>query len=142
MLPHGERIQIVFPPACERETISVTIRKPSRSIIELTRFEDQGFFGKIKPLHDGLTEDEKELQHLLSGKLYLPFLKRAVREKKVIIIAGETGSGKTTFMKSLMQEVSPDERIITIEDVPELFCRTIRTVCIFFIRLRLATMRR
>ena len=39
---------------------------------------------------------------------------------KTIVIAGETGSGKTTFMKALMQHIPTDQRIITIEDVPEL----------------------
>src|SRR6185312_1742611 len=28
-LSHGKRIQIVLPPACESDTISITIRKPS-----------------------------------------------------------------------------------------------------------------
>lgn len=48
------------------------------------------------------------------------FLQRAVVLGKNIIIAGETGSGKTTFMKTLMQSIPTDQRLITIEDVPEL----------------------
>lgn len=41
--------------------------------------------------------------------------------KRNIIIAGKTGSGKTTFARSLIEKVPPEERIITIEDVHELF---------------------
>jgi type IV secretion system protein VirB11 len=36
-------------------------------------------------------------------------------------VSGATGSGKTTFMKGLVQEIASTERIITIEDVRELF---------------------
>src|SRR5262249_31899235 len=40
---------------------------------------------------------------------------------KVIVVAGETGSGKTTLMKALVREIPAAERLITIEDVRELF---------------------
>ena len=121
VLPKGERIQIIFPPACERETISVTIRKPSRRIITVDDFKEQGFFNYVKPITQGLTEEELQLSSLLEEKNYFDFLIHAVKTKKVIVVAGETGSGKTTFMKGLMQHVPLHERIITIEDVPELF---------------------
>ena len=121
VLPQGERIQVIFPPACERETISITIRKPSRRIITIEDFNDQGFFNYVTPAVQGVTEEEKRLLSLLTEKRYLAFLIDAVKAKKVIVIAGETGSGKTTFMKGLMQHVPLHERIITIEDVPELF---------------------
>jgi len=120
-LPNGERIQIVIPPASERNTISLTIRKPSKSIIETVTFEEQGFFSKVTPICEGLTEEEKKLIALMESRKYREFLLTAVRMKKNLVIAGETGSGKTTFMKALMQEVPRIERIITIEDVPELF---------------------
>ncbi len=29
-LPNGERVQVIIPPACEPNTVSITIRKPSR----------------------------------------------------------------------------------------------------------------
>jgi type IV secretion system protein VirB11 len=120
-LPDGQRIQVVIPPATELRTISVTIRKPSKSIIETLTFQKQGFFSRVTPISEELTQEEKRLQEILDAKEYREFLLTAVRLKKNIVIAGETGSGKTTFMKALMQEVPACERIITIEDVPELF---------------------
>jgi len=121
VLPKGERIQIVIPPACEHATISVTIRKPSFSVRTLEDYVKQDFFKHIKPLSEGLSQDERELLLLKEQQDYVGFLRRAIKTNKVIVVAGETGSGKTTFMKALMQEVPIDQRIITIEDVPELF---------------------
>ncbi|KOE52048.1 P-loop NTPase family protein [Aggregatibacter actinomycetemcomitans] len=33
VLPTGERTQIILPPASERETISITVRKPNKSFL-------------------------------------------------------------------------------------------------------------
>lgn len=121
ILPLGERVQIVLPPACEHETVSVTIRKPSHAIRTLEDYQKQGFFDRIKPLSGDLSRAEKELLELKAAGNYMEFLRRAVQLEKVIVIAGETGSGKTTFMKGLMQEIPQAQRLITIEDVPELF---------------------
>lgn len=121
ILPGGERVQIVLPPACEHGTVSVTIRKPSFDIRTLDDYQAQRFFEYIKPITGDLTPDENELIKLKEAGNYTDFLRRAVQLNKVIVVAGETGSGKTTFMKALMQEIPTDQRIITIEDVPELF---------------------
>ncbi|HET9239198.1 MAG TPA: P-type DNA transfer ATPase VirB11 [Oligoflexus sp.] len=121
ILPLGERVQIVMPPACEHGTVSITIRKPSFNIRTLSDYEKQGFFQHIKPLTGDLTKQERELLNLKEEGNFIEFLRRAVQLEKVIVVAGETGSGKTTFMKALMQEIPSDQRIITIEDVPELF---------------------
>ena len=121
VLPEGERVQFVFPPACEDETVSLTIRKPSHAIRSMEQYEREGFFSHIQPISGDLTAQEAELLQLKEAGDYLGFLRRAVALEKVIVIAGETGSGKTTFMKGLMQLIPPEQRIITIEDVPELF---------------------
>ena len=43
-----------------------------------------------------------------------------VLSRRNVIIAGGTGSGKTTLLRALINEVPPDERIVTIEDAYEL----------------------
>ena len=48
------------------------------------------------------------------------FLAACVRARRNIIIAGGTGSGKTTLMRALINEIARDERIVTIEDSYEL----------------------
>lgn len=130
VLPHGERSQFVIPPACKDETISVTIRKPSFDVRTIEQYLDSGFFNHIKQksqiddadseLINLRREFEKEADPKVKMKLRAQFLQRAVVLGKNIIIAGETGSGKTTFMKTLMQSIPTDQRLITIEDVPEL----------------------
>ena len=48
------------------------------------------------------------------------FLTAAVRARMTIIIAGGTNAGKTTLLRALANEISPDERLITIEKAREL----------------------
>ena len=43
-----------------------------------------------------------------------------VQSRRNVIIAGGTGSGKTTLLRALINEVPPEERIVTIEDAYEL----------------------
>ncbi len=47
-------------------------------------------------------------------------LKKAVQDHESILIAGATGSGKTTLLNALIAEADPAERILLLEDVPEL----------------------
>ncbi len=49
---------------------------------------------------------------------YLAALTRS--GKATLIVAGETGTGKTTLIKSLGTQFGPDESIVSVEDTPEL----------------------
>lgn len=119
-LPDGERLQVVIPPACDRDQFSITIRKPSKFTITLDDFNNQGFFDEIV-IGKYVDPVNAELQLLLSERQYQKFFSLAVAcGTKNIVIAGATGSGKTTFMKSLIYSIPPDQRIITIEDVREI----------------------
>ena len=51
------------------------------------------------------------------------FLRQAVLDKKNILVGGGTGSGKTTFVNALLQEVAlTNDRIYIVEDNAELQC--------------------
>lgn len=54
------------------------------------------------------------------GATVLDLLRWIVLAKKNVLIAGSTGSGKTTFMNALLTTVPDDERVLTIEDTAEL----------------------
>ena len=61
-----------------------------------------------------------ELIQYLSVRDYESFMRTAVRARKNIVVSGQTGSGKTTFTKALIGAIPAHERLITIEDAPEL----------------------
>jgi len=44
------------------------------------------------------------------------FLAAAVRAKLNLIVAGGTNTGKTTMLRCLLNEIPPEERVITVED--------------------------
>lgn len=119
-LPRGERIQIVRPPATLQDRYSLTIRKPSRVIRTLDDYENEGAFNHIITEVTGLSDYEQELLELKKAREFKKFLSLAVKTRQNIIVSGATGSGKTSFMRALLQLVPDDERLITIENVDEL----------------------
>lgn len=123
-LPTGERVQFVIPPAVPRGTVSITIRKPSSVIKGLADFEREGLFERTADLSraspESLPPHEAELVALKGAGRYAEFLRLAVRSCQTIVVSGKTGSGKTTFMRGLVEEVAPRERLITIQDTAEL----------------------
>lgn len=127
-LPSGERIQFAIPPAVARGTVSITVRKPSELILRLGDFERDGLFDRLGEhnskgggsTNEGLRPFEQELITLKSAGRYAEFLRLAVHHHQTIVVSGKTGSGKTTFMKGLVEEVPKHERLITIQDTAEL----------------------
>lgn len=119
-LPNGERIQIAIPPATLHGRISLTIRKPSNIEFTLSDYQEQGFFDECEDFSNELNQEEKTLVELKAARRYKEFLELAVASRKNIIVSGSTGSGKTTFFRSLLQVVPQDERLLSIENVDEL----------------------
>lgn len=96
-LPNGSRVHVVLPPSARRG-IYLTIRKFNRDI-----------FGMEDLIHLGsMSESAKE------------FLEICVRLKKNIIVAGGTGTGKTSLLNAVSTAIPADERIVVIEDSSEL----------------------
>jgi pilus assembly protein CpaF len=96
-LPDGSRVNAVVAP--------LSLRGPTISIRR---------FG-VNPL---------KLSDLLRNKALTPemafLLESAVKARLNVVISGGTGSGKTTLLNTLSSFISPEERIVTIEDAAEL----------------------
>lgn len=98
-LPSGERFEGLLPPVVLAPCFA--IRKPAAKLYTLADY--------------------------VADRIMLPLqadaLKKAVRERRNILVAGGTSSGKTTLANALLAEVAEcDERVILIEDTRELQC--------------------
>lgn len=76
----------------------VTIRKQPHDLITLDRMCDEG---------------------MMSADM-LDFLKRVVLGRLNLLVAGASGAGKTTLARALSWEISPSQRVVTVEDIDEL----------------------
>jgi type IV secretion system protein VirB11 len=95
----GERFEGVLPPVTRAPVFA--IRKRAVGVISLAQYVLDGI----------LTEDQA-----LS-------LRQAVRDRRNIVIAGGTSSGKTTLANALLQEMAATgDRVIILEDTVELQC--------------------
>ena len=95
----GERFEGILPPAAPGPAFA--LRKRAVSIIGLDRYVADGI----------LTTGQAD------------FLRRAVRERQNILIAGATSSGKTTLANALLAEIAATgDRVLVLEDTIELQC--------------------
>ena len=111
-LPTGERVQIVIPPAT-RSQIAMSIRRQVVSSLDLT---------KLKPWESGGGDVRfsSKFSGEIDGKRLEKIIRAAVLGRKTILISGGTSSGKTTLVNTMMNIVPAHERLIVIEDVPEI----------------------
>lgn len=96
-LPDGSRVHVVIPPSARGGTY-LTIRKFQRDILGLEDFVRLG----------SLSETARE------------FLELSVVLRKNLIVAGGTGTGKTTMLNAVSTAIPEEERIVVIEDSSEL----------------------
>jgi type IV secretion system protein VirB11 len=115
-LPDGARVQIVAPPAT-RQGLALAIRKHTISNLSIDELDRAGLFRK--PSQDDDASDAA-LAALLAAGDQANFLRQAVRAKKTIVISGGTSSGKTTLLNALVKLIDKSERLIVIEDTPEI----------------------
>lgn len=94
-LPNGDRLHALMAVS-SRPT--VTIRRHDFDIHRVDQLVERGV-----------------CDELLAG-----FLSAAVRARANVIVAGGTGTGKTTTLRCLINEIDPAERLITIEDSLEI----------------------
>lgn len=97
----GSRFTGVMPPTAARAAFS--IRKKA---------------GRIFTLDDYVSADILDPVHAAA-------IRSAVQDRKNILVVGGTGSGKTTLVNAILQEIAhscPNDRLVIIEDTSELQC--------------------
>ena len=115
-LPGGERVQAAIPPATRGE-IALAIRKHVSAGLRLDDYRSAGALSQTRLLTGA---DLARSERSASGGDAVDLLREAVRERRNILVSGGTSSGKTTFVNALLQEIPLDERLVLIEDTPEL----------------------
>jgi pilus assembly protein CpaF len=101
-MPDGSRVNAVVPPVGGPY---LAIRKFNRLRLDLA---PGGRHGRDWVTEGGL------------GAEMAAFLSRMVRAKANVLVAGETGAGKTTFLRTLTDLFDPSERVGVVEDTAEL----------------------
>lgn len=96
-LPDGSRVEAVIPPA-----------SPDGPSVAIRRF----------------SKDTLTIEKLLQYKAFTPeaaqMMQAVVAAKQNVIVAGGTGSGKTSLLNCLSSFALPEERVVVIEDAREL----------------------
>ena len=119
-LADGSRVQIVAPPAT-RGTMAMAIRKHVAADLGLDDYDANGMFAATRS--SGLAAPDAGLAALHRDRSWAAFLRAAVNARKTILVSGGTSTGKTTFLNALLREIDGGERLILIEDTPELRLR-------------------
>jgi pilus assembly protein CpaF len=99
-LASGDRVSLVVEPVAVNGPF-ITIRRFPEAPMSMDRLLEL----------ESLSREEAD------------FLRDAVRAGYSILVAGGTGSGKTTFLNALSDFIPQDERVIVIEDTSELQIR-------------------
>lgn len=95
------RVQMVYNPVSKKPIFM--LRKKATRIFTLEEYVEAGVLSES----------------------YYDVLVDLILHRKNIVVAGSTGSGKTTFLNALLHklyELTPDHRLLILEDLPELQC--------------------
>ena len=106
-LPDGARVQFCGPPAT-RKHWAMAIRRHRRLDLPLDAYDAGPLNAHVEAtLPDPVLEP-------------IAFLRAAIRARLTILISGGTSTGKTTFLNAMLGEIPREERVVLVEDTPEL----------------------
>jgi type IV secretion system protein VirB11 len=114
-LPGGIRVQIIAPPAT-RSGFAVAFRKHILTDIDVRQFLSQTCVTQSSCIAD----DKQHMQRLASDRDIATLLDFVIARRKTVLISGGTSSGKTTLLNALIKDIPQNERLVVIEDTPEL----------------------
>jgi type IV secretion system protein VirB11 len=106
-LPDGARVQFCGPPAT-RKHWAMAIRRHRRLDLPLDAYDT----GPLSvPVEAQMPDPAAEP---------IAYLRAAIAARKTILVSGGTSTGKTTFLNAMLGEIPSAERVVLVEDTPEL----------------------
>jgi len=106
-LPDGARIQFCGPPASRKHWV-MAIRRHRRLDLPLDAYDAGPLMG------------EQAVAMPDASREPIAYLRTAIQNRRTILISGGTSTGKTTFLNAMMGEIPREERVVMVEDTPEL----------------------
>lgn len=106
-LPDGARIQLCGPPAT-RQHWALAIRRHRLLDLPLDAYDRGPIASRAEP------PSIDPVAHPIA------YLRDAIRRRQTILISGGTSTGKTTFLNAMLREIPADQRLVLVEDTPEL----------------------
>ena len=106
-LPDGARVQFCGPPAA-RKHWAMAIRRHRRLDLPLDAYDT----GPLRQAEAFAMPDSQAEP--------IAFLREAIRQRRTILVSGGTSTGKTTFLNAMLGEIPSHERVVLVEDTPEL----------------------
>ncbi|MDZ4307420.1 P-type DNA transfer ATPase VirB11 [Allopontixanthobacter sp.] len=103
----GARVQFCGPPAARKHWV-MAIRRHRRLDLPLDAYDA----GPLAPPQQPAMPDP-QLEPIA-------YLRAAIRQRQTILISGGTSTGKTTFLNAMLGEIPRHERVVLVEDTPEL----------------------
>jgi type IV secretion system protein VirB11 len=103
----GHRFEGLLPPVVRAATF--TIRRRAQRLIPLSDYVSAGVMSSYQA----------------------SIIKKAVADRRNIIVSGGTGSGKTTLANAIIHEIvatAPDDRLVILEDTAEIQCAAANAV--------------
>lgn len=119
----GDRIEGLIPPVVTAPVFAIRTRP--KQIYTLDDLATSGVLSdKQDPLNQKRHHDTFN-EEAMAATSHLDVIRLAGKYRRNILIVGQTGSGKTTAGSSIINDwlsQTPDDRVVIIEDTPELQC--------------------
>ncbi len=118
----GSRFEALVPPIVRQPVFAIRLRP--RQVFSI---EDYEVAGILTSQSDSLNtrRHREDFATSVQGHSHAEIIRAAVQSRKNLLIVGSTGSGKTTLVNAILQEIAlltPHDRVISIEDTTELQC--------------------
>jgi Flp pilus assembly CpaF family ATPase len=118
----GSRFEALVPPIVHRPVFAIRLRP--KGVFSIDDYESSGILtSQADPTN--APRRREDFSRSIRGCSHAEVIRAAVRARKNILVVGSTGSGKTTLVNAILQEIAqqtPNDRVISIEDTVELQC--------------------